>query len=403
MNTLKFGNSEWYGTEGNILAYNDENGNFKPLPFDFSRGSSATRVNQQGLIETVGANDARVDYLDNANGALKLEPTRTNLITYSQDFSQWNSYITTPSLNSATSPSGDVNSAKLTSTGVFGNLNLNISKSSSSLEYTQSVFVKAVNYSIVNLISYGSSSANRAQVSFNLSNGSVSSSATVNGNYSNPSESIKDYGNGWYRISLSFTSDTSVEVRPHIQFPIQMTNDNYVLIYGAQLEQGSYPTSIINTQGTVQTRLADSCSQTVSSNIITQAEGTLYWSGHLNNLTNYSNLISLSGGGGSWVYILSYSGGLTFEIKSNYSTSLSFNPSGYAEGSHKIAISYSGSEAVIYINGILAHTDNSVVIPSFSVLNIGEWSGYGQSKETKEVKLYNTRLSNSELAALTQV
>ena len=81
MNTLKFGNSEWYGTEGNILAYNDENGNFKPLPFDFSRGSSATRVNQQGLIETVGANDARVDYLDNANGALLLEPSRTNLIT----------------------------------------------------------------------------------------------------------------------------------------------------------------------------------------------------------------------------------------------------------------------------------------------------------------------------------
>ena len=176
-----------------------------------------------------------------------------------------------------------------------------------------------------------------------------------------------------------------------------------IYLWGAQLEQGSYATSYIPTQGTVQTRLADSCSQTVSSNIITQAEGTLYWSGKLNNLASYSNLISLSGGGGSWVYLLSYSGGLTFEIKNNYSTSLSFNPSGYAEGSYKIAISYSGSEAVIYINGILAHTDNSVVIPSFSTLNIGEWSGYGQSKETKEVKLYNTRLSNSELATLTQV
>ena len=85
-NTLKFGNSEWYGSEGNILAYNDLGGNFKPLPFTLSRGSSATRVNQQGLIETVGANNARVDYLDNANGAMLLEPQRLNYVTQSETF-----------------------------------------------------------------------------------------------------------------------------------------------------------------------------------------------------------------------------------------------------------------------------------------------------------------------------
>ena len=49
-NTLKFGNGEWYGKKDTILAYNDENSNYKPLPFDFSRASSATRVNKDGLI-----------------------------------------------------------------------------------------------------------------------------------------------------------------------------------------------------------------------------------------------------------------------------------------------------------------------------------------------------------------
>ena len=42
MNTLKFGNGEWYGKKDTILAYNDLNSNFKPLPFSFDRASSAT-------------------------------------------------------------------------------------------------------------------------------------------------------------------------------------------------------------------------------------------------------------------------------------------------------------------------------------------------------------------------
>ncbi len=52
--TLKFGNGTWATKEGSALAYNDENGNYKPLPFDFDRASTATRVNKEGLIEVVG-------------------------------------------------------------------------------------------------------------------------------------------------------------------------------------------------------------------------------------------------------------------------------------------------------------------------------------------------------------
>ena len=48
--TLKFGNGTWATKKGSTLAYNDENGNYKPLPFNFTRATSATRVNKQGLI-----------------------------------------------------------------------------------------------------------------------------------------------------------------------------------------------------------------------------------------------------------------------------------------------------------------------------------------------------------------
>jgi hypothetical protein len=79
-NTLKFGNGQWATKVGSTLAYNDEGGNFKPLPFNFTRSTSATRVNKDGLIEVVTNNKPRIDFLNDSNGALLLEPSRTNLL-----------------------------------------------------------------------------------------------------------------------------------------------------------------------------------------------------------------------------------------------------------------------------------------------------------------------------------
>ena len=85
-NTLKFGDGKWGAKKDSILAYNDENANFKPLPFTTSRASTATRINKAGLIEKVENGIPRVDYLGNTKGALKLEPQSTNKIQYSESF-----------------------------------------------------------------------------------------------------------------------------------------------------------------------------------------------------------------------------------------------------------------------------------------------------------------------------
>jgi len=89
-NTINFGNGQWATKENSILAYNDENANFKPLPFVTSRASTATTVNKSGLLETVASGVPRVDYLDNSKGSYLLEPSSTNLITQSEAFG--NSY-----------------------------------------------------------------------------------------------------------------------------------------------------------------------------------------------------------------------------------------------------------------------------------------------------------------------
>ena len=43
--------------------------------------SICNRVNKEGLIETVGSGEPRIDYTDDSKGALLLEPSRSNLIT----------------------------------------------------------------------------------------------------------------------------------------------------------------------------------------------------------------------------------------------------------------------------------------------------------------------------------
>ena len=142
-NTFKFGNGEWAVGKETALAYNDENSNFKPLPFTFDRASTATVVNKQGLIETVGTDEPRIDFLNNTKGHLLLEPSRQNVITYSEDFSDssWTKVNTTITSNNTTSPDGTIN-ATLCDYGSGSYINTGFA-STGDTDVTVSVFAKA--------------------------------------------------------------------------------------------------------------------------------------------------------------------------------------------------------------------------------------------------------------------
>jgi hypothetical protein len=354
---------------------------------------------------TTRLNMPRVDYLNNSNGSLILEPQSTNLVTYSSDFSEWYLFNATTTLNFATSPSGETNAVKITSSATYANVFITVSKSSSALNYTQSVFVKAVNYSIVNLISYGSSSSNRAQVSFDLSDGSVSTNAITSGSFANPSQSIENYGNGWYRCSLSFTSDTSSEVRPYIQFPIQMTNDNYVLLYGSQLENQSYPTTLINTIGSSVTRNADACSISNVADRIGQTEGTIYGEFDFkDHSTGTRRLLCLTDGTSSnriTTYINTLDK-LSVYIVNGGAAQADIQATVLTEGTIKYALAYVNNSIKLYLNGTQVGTDTSATIPATSDFLVGfEHSGSSSYFNWRNCQIYSTALSDSELAALT--
>ena len=86
--------------------------------FDFARSSTASRVNSDGLIETVASGQARLNYeieggLVNTKPSLLLEPQSTNLVTYSQDYTQsvWTKENITVTSNAVISPDGTKNAS----------------------------------------------------------------------------------------------------------------------------------------------------------------------------------------------------------------------------------------------------------------------------------------------------
>jgi len=88
--------------------------------FDFTRATTATRINSSGLIETVATNVPRLEYplidgVVNGCPSLLLEPQRTNLVTYSESFENYfNVSEVTLNSNYAISPDGTLNANKVT-------------------------------------------------------------------------------------------------------------------------------------------------------------------------------------------------------------------------------------------------------------------------------------------------
>jgi len=215
---------------GSILAIQPSDGSGD---MTFSRGSSATRVNAQGLIEDVASNLPRIDYTDGC-GSLLLEPQSTNLITYSEDYS--NSFYSKDSSVSVgttnnSSPSINANATKIDVTN-NGRIYANIATNT----YYTSVFIKSGTFS-----------------HFKFAGSNIDLIAKTNSN-----GSIQSFGNGWYRIGKSYTSNRPFQIQayPDETYLSHTTSGNY-FIWGAQLEVQSYATSYIPTSGAISTRLSD--------------------------------------------------------------------------------------------------------------------------------------------------
>ena len=110
----------------------------------WTRASTALRTNSLSLLESMGLNVPRLSYMYGSCPALLLEPQRTNLALYSQDFD--NAYWVknqgaTVTANSTTSPDGTTNADTL-SVAVLSFSGIYRAISGASANYTISIYAK---------------------------------------------------------------------------------------------------------------------------------------------------------------------------------------------------------------------------------------------------------------------
>jgi hypothetical protein len=406
------GNLDISGTSGNILIQ-DAQLEQGLVATDYIETTTTTE--QAGILEDM----ARLDYSGGAScPSLLLEPQRTNLALYSEQFDNaaWAKSNATVTANATTSPEGYVNAYKLITNNavINGQITDNISKSASQITYTSSIFVKKAEWDRIGLyISDASTFNNRGQAFFNL-DGTLGTVAAA-GTFTNASSNIEEYPNDWYRVYLTVTvpsTTTTIVLRYYSLDNNELNGDGTsgIYIYGAQLEEGSL-TSYIPTYGTSQTRSKDSCIKTGISSLIGQTEGTLFAEFEIPVNTQNGDIIAIRNGTSSANGIfVSYRSSSVVQliVRTGSTNALIFQRIGsYPSGKNKIAVAYKNGDFAISLNGTAAQVNTSSITMPTSLDSVALFGDnlYAQTLPVPyaQVLLFKTRLTNAELADLTTI
>ena len=391
-NTLKFGAGNWATKEGSTLAYNDENGNFKPLPFDFTRTSSATVVNKAGLIETVGNGIPRIDFLDNTKGALLLEPSRTNLIPYSEDFTQstWQKQsagvASAPVVTSnySISPAGILNADRI----IF-----NIEGGSTSSDFSQITDPVTVS---------GGDVSNSVYIKSNTTANYTMSLVKPDGNFTTILVTTE-----WQRFEVNASvPSASVAFRLRLRGSESTSGFADVSVWGAQLEEGSFASSYIPTSGSATTKSEDDIYLTLPDNASFNSSV---------GFTIFGEFISNGGSGTSSPFIqangnVGYLGfgstGVVFRGRANDGTDNELFSSGSSIFTNsKLAISVDSNGFSMYADGVSFANGNRDFSGINSLDNVVFRNGTEEfgSLRISDFRIYNTALTDAELQSLTTI
>ena len=365
--------------------------------FDFTRGTVATRVNKDGLIETVGSGVSRLNYplIDGVvNGCPShiLEPTKTNFIQYSEDFTtNWVNNGASIITNQIISPSGDLSADLLT--GVSGGFGLARFSMWSATNKVASCFAKKGSS---NIFKISNASFSYIGVTFNLENG------TVTNEDSGFEGSIENYGNGWYRCTAIDTSARSGT------FNLGVTAaSESIYVWGAQMESGSYSTSYIPTVVSTVTRSAETANGSGDASTFNDSEGVLMAECSLVDDGSFGTAIEISNNENLTTdFYLIYktsSNGFSARVRIGNSNILEINtPTGLQEGFYKLAFVYNSINYSFFVNGFkVGNVLSSDFLSNLNVIQQKVGSANPFYGSTKQIQYYDTALNDTDLETLT--
>jgi hypothetical protein len=259
----------------------------------FTRASGGSYVGADGLIKYAGINQPRFDHDPETGESLGLlmEESRANLLPWSEDFNQWTLHrdgggvsTITRKLSDVKSPDGvsnyflctyGVTDLRLSCNGGFGKT------------YTASCFYKQPR---------DGNDANQAAFEFHITDIGITVATirvTYNFNTNRITRSISNgtnfpiktgfrkYPNGAIRLWATMRDNGSGRSLFFLNLRGGQEGGNTgksILTWGAQIEEGNFPTSYIPTRGTARTRAADNASITGKNftDWFKQEEGTIF-------------------------------------------------------------------------------------------------------------------------------
>jgi hypothetical protein len=367
-----------------------------------------------------------------APNGLLIEEQRVNLMTYSDGTVGWSvspggSLVVTA--NAATSPAGTSNATKI-ATGDTLNSGHSLYKLFSgavNTVYTGSAYLKAGEYTRAQINFENSAFANLAYGAlFDLSNGTIVATTA------STTATITNAGNGWYRCTVTATSDADggnyvfvVSPKPATQTTFGATYTPVsvglgVFLYGVQVETGAFATSYIPTVASTVTRAVDVASMTGTnfSSWYNQSEGTII----AQFVATTTGVNSTGGSDFPFVYDIDSAAAPT--SGNSLLVSAGYGPGWRAEtrvlgvtqaglqGSmtlgnasvRKIAYAYQTNNFAASANGGTVSTDTSGTLPSPDRIGIGCQNSDGGNPLTgyiRTITFYPSRLTNAQLQALT--
>lgn len=339
------------------------------------------------VYEGLTDNLPRIDYTGGTPSIL-LEPSRTNLVGQSEYIDSWNDYTNgngaTPTIttNYIESPEGIVNATRL-------QLETNGTSSTDASGVLQSIALDGSSTYIFSFWIKSNSGSSAELSTFINSSFGVQFTATTE----------------WQRLDFELVSNST---NPR-NFGI-VARGNYhqsvdVSFWGAQLEQGSYPTSYIPTYGSSATRNGEQIVNTnISSIINTSNSYTIFFDFTRPNADYFSawQLIGIDNGGyTSRLKIVQRPNFDQFRVNVYDGTTNATSSEIDNSAQNKIAVVYDGSTSYkIFTNGTLLQTLSCGAING-TRLTSGENGTQRTIDNYQQISLFPTALSDNECIALT--
>ena len=349
----------------------------------FTRASTGTFLGSNGLLQTAAINKPRVEY--DANGVAKgllIEEARTNLIPDSEDLTaaSWAGKTQhTGQANAAISPAGTQTATRITSTGTDPYL-FHFTPVTAGNDYVLTVWLRGI----------GNTVGRTPRVWFLNNSGTISSTFD--------STPLTD---SWQKYTVTGSCTGSGTVLTRIDFDDSGLSapGEQVDVWGAQVEQGSFPTSYIPTSGATATRSADIASVSVSEFGYNQAQGSVVVEANytdqavssLVRIVNGTNLYFVYNASGAWRFQAKSAGTVVAQLTAPANNS-----------NDTIAAAWSSNDFVIVDgSGIDADTSGALPDTSGAILYFSGHGGYFGNGHIKSINYYPLRLSDAKLQELT--